>query len=208
MTELCLSKFKIVSALALGLIVLTLTTVASANEFVFSPAHGKVLFVALGRPKAIKIEGEGSGADGILTQAGTSIKGTLKFSLGTLTTGISMRDKHMKEKYLEVAKFPEAVLTITDFALTSAGPLKDFKDIPFKGSLKLKGVDKSVEGKATVTQSKTGFDVTAKFPIKLTDFEIKIPTYLGITVAEEVQVSVESKVESKMDSKAEQRVAP
>ena len=52
-----------------------------------------------------------------------------------LKTGISLRDKHATEKYLEVGKFPDAVLT------NATG-----KGGKGHGKLKIRGIEKDVEG--------------------------------------------------------------
>ena len=48
---------------------------------------------------------------------------TLVVELGGLTTGVDLRDKHMRERYLEVPKFPTASLVIEKacLALPEAG---------------------------------------------------------------------------------------
>lgn len=45
-------------------------------------------------------------------RAQLTAKGPGGFALAGLETGISLRDRHMREKYLEVACYPEAVLTV------------------------------------------------------------------------------------------------
>ncbi len=57
----------------------------------------------------------------------------------------------------------------------------------FKGMLTLRGVTKPVEGKFSVGNKR---DVSASFKIKLTDFNVEIPKYLGVTVADEVNIDV------------------
>ena len=75
-----------------------------------------------------------------------------KFDVPTLirvckATGIGpveLRTTHMREKYLEVEKFPEAKLVIKDLDIKSGAK------VPFKGNLTLHGVTKELTGEASV----------------------------------------------------------
>src|ERR1700743_1526023 len=83
----------------------SLTGFAAAKSIVFSPT-GTVTFLAVGKPSAIKINGTGEAAKGSLTLAADNkASGVLTFNLKSLNTGIDLRDKHMKEKYLQVDQF-------------------------------------------------------------------------------------------------------
>src|SRR5262245_17940595 len=76
-------------------------------------SKGTVEFEAIGRPSALKIHGKGEAPKGKLTVKDSQVSGQVSFRLDSLQTGIALRDKHMKEKYLESEKFPEATLQIT-----------------------------------------------------------------------------------------------
>src|SRR5689334_7763540 len=72
---------------------------------------GEVEFRAKGHPNAIKIVRKGSAPHGVLNIEGQKVTGKVSFDLSSLDTGIKLRTRHMREKYLEVERFPEAVLT-------------------------------------------------------------------------------------------------
>lgn len=98
----------------------------------------------------------------------------LKLDVKTLKTGISLRDEHMINKYLEAAKYPEIVVKL------SKG--KDGKGL---AALVIKGK----QGKVSGTYEKVGADkVKAKFDLKLSDFDIKDISYKGIGVEDVVKV--------------------
>jgi polyisoprenoid-binding protein YceI len=177
----------------LVLFALILTARAEATDFVFKAANGKVSFLAVGRPSAIKIKGEGAGAEGVLHDENHTLKGEVKFDLSTLTTGIEMRDHHMKEKYLETPKFPVATLKLTDLKVPAGNSSRQ----SFSGLLTLRGIEKPVTGTFSTTEEGREIKADASFSIKLTDFKIEIPSYLGVTVAEDVQIEVQSTVEKK-----------
>lgn len=150
---------------------------------------GSVNFLAVGKPSALKIHGKASGPEAKLELDGAKLTGTAEFQMNKLTTGINLRDQHMKEKYLQVDQHPKARLTLLDAAVDPAfaSNLSNEGEKPFKGRLQLHGQERDVEG---TYSAKDGL-VQAKFRIKLTDFGIEIPSYLGITVAELVDVNVD-----------------
>lgn len=163
---------------------------AQAAIYKLSPDKGQVTFLAKGKPALISIKGEGEGATASLKEKDQLLSGEVSFQLKSLKTGIELRDDHLKNKYLEVDKYPTATLKISDLKLPEN--LKD--GFPFKGTLNLHGVDQPVEGNASVTTDSKSQKISADFKLKLSQFKIEIPSFKGITVAEEVQIKVEAPV--------------
>lgn len=126
---------------------------------------------------AINIDGKDGSAHCVLDTAGL---GTCESQLGAFHTGIAKRDEHMRDKYLEVAKYPKATLKLT----TAANGV-------FGGDLTLKGVTKPVNGKYTL--SKDGL-LEAVFTISLDDYGVGVPSFMGVTVAKDVTVKVAGSV--------------
>lgn len=153
---------------------------------------GNVEFRAIGRPSAIKIVGKGTAPHGTATVSGKEVKGDFTFDLSSLDTGIGLRNHHMKEKYLQTDKYPEAKLSITKMTLPQEISSASFTDqsIPFSGALQLHGQTKPISGTASVAKNGSTVQLTANFPLKLQEWGIDVPKYMGITVAEDVQVAV------------------
>jgi polyisoprenoid-binding protein YceI len=158
------------------------------------PAQGKTSFRAIGRPSALKIVGEGTGPEGSISVSGEVARGTFAVDLNSLDTGIKLRNEHMKEKYLETGKYPKATLTVDAMKVPHDGGKGDFRfeKLPFAGMLNLHGVDRPVTGSADVERSGGKVKVKAEFSLKIPEYGMGIPKYMGITVAEDVQVTVES----------------
>lgn len=135
-------------------------------------------FSAKGRPALISITGEAPFNQSSLSIEDGKISGTLTVALQMITTGIELRDEHLKEKYLEVAKFPEATLVIEGVSIQGDR---------FEGRLILHGVEQKISGTKEVKSDLSS--VKAAFDIKLTDFKITIPSFQGITVADVVTVT-------------------
>jgi polyisoprenoid-binding protein YceI len=119
-----------------------------------------------------------------------AINGVVQVDLGTLQTGISLRDQHMKEKYLEIHRSDTLTkATLDEIRMERA----EGTSIPFHGKLTLHGEQHTVNGTADVQVQRRdgGVRVRARFPISLSAFGIQPPRYLGVGVRDEVQVQVQ-----------------
>ena len=120
-----------------------------------------------------------------------ALTGTLAVDLGTLDTGIALRDRHLRENYLETHRgegFTHAVLS--DITLADGHAASFEGRTTFTGSLLLHGTRKPVSGQARISRSANAVRVDAAFPVVLPDFGIPKPRYLGIGVRDEVEVRV------------------
>ena len=115
-----------------------------------------------------------------------TVQGALTVDLQTLETGIGLRDRHLKDNYLEVAKGPEyAEARLQDIRVERL----DGKTT-FRGLLTLHGQTREVTGTAQIKPDRNGYRMQASFPLKVAEFQIPEPTYLGVGVADEVIVRV------------------
>jgi polyisoprenoid-binding protein YceI len=122
------------------------------------------------------------------SQAG-ALTGELQVDLQTLDTGISLRNTHLREKYLEVGKgagFDRAVLS--EIVVSGADPAGGSGKGTFKAVLALHGTRKPVSGEVRLTPAGGHVKVDATFPVQLPDFAILEPRYLGVGVRDQVQV--------------------
>ena len=132
------------------------------------------------RTKSVSGEVTASAADS------GSVNGALRVDLQTLETGIAVRDRHMRENYLEVEKGPEfAVATFDQIRIEKLAGKSTFK-----GTLLLHGQRQEVTGIADLQQRDGRIRVQAQFPIRVSAFRIPKPTYLGVGVRDEIQIKV------------------
>lgn len=166
---------------------------SDTSQVNFDNGSGSVEFHATGHPSALKIVGKGMSPKGSFTMKGKVVSGSAHFELTSLDTGIDMRTRHMKEKYLEVQKFPEATLTLTKMELPQdfSGDAS-FSQVPFIGKLSLHGVEHVVTGTADVSRHGNQATVSANFGLKIADYAIALPNFAGITMADDVQIAVQS----------------
>lgn len=166
------------------LILCIFLTCTICNAAVLESKSGSISFTAVGKPGFLKIKGESKKhPQGKLEIANSSASGSFLFDLEHLNTGIALRDDHMKDNYLEVKKYPQAQLSIEPINIQNENTNSSGE---FKGTLTLHGVTKNTSGKYTYDSSNKS--VKAQFEILLSDFNINIPKYMGITVSEKVEV--------------------
>jgi polyisoprenoid-binding protein YceI len=138
-----------------------------------------VTFTATGNPGFLTIEGHGAKISGLeISRKDGAIMGEAYCDLRVFTTDMDLRDDHMHKKYLESKRFPRAKLEFTGI------------NGHFVGELTLKGVTKKVAGNYTLK----GNSLQSSFKVNLKDFPIGVPSWLGVTVAEIVEVKVKAKL--------------
>ena len=122
----------------------------------------------------------------------TALTGELSVDLKTLDTGISLRNRHMLDNYLEVQKggdFSTARLSNIDVgALTSGSNING--QAPFTARLHLHGRTHAVAGNAKLSMHGGSVRVEASFPVRISDYGIADPRHLGVGVKNEVTVRV------------------
>ena len=137
----------------------------------------KVAFFASGSPGFLDIEGDSN----TLTVADDGTKLSFTVPMKSVHTGIDMRDDHMNNEYVDVAHFPNAVLTFAkadvkwpDVGATSKGSVK--------ATFNIHGQDQAVSVDYTIKHAGTTYSVSAKFNYDASAYGIQIPSYMGITV--------------------------
>jgi len=164
----------------------------SGINWAIQPEGNSVEFTAIGKPGFLEINGTGAVASGTIVEEVGKVSGTIEVLLSPLKTGLELRDKHMKEKYLDVAKFPKAVFVLDPVLPLGTG-------FAFTGKLTVKADTVAVSGKAKINTIRPNEqEVTAEFSIPV--FELKsvgVPSYMGITVADKITVKIKFKAVSK-----------
>jgi polyisoprenoid-binding protein YceI len=158
----------------------TLATVATSSLAGYSRAgDSAVSFTATG-PGGLKIVGKGK--DISVNDDDRNV--TIVVPLAQFDTGIELRNKHMKEKYLEVAKYPNAELVVAKSDIPAAGGEGDAS-----GTMKIHGQSKPVRFHYKVAKNGDKLGVTGTTRVSLTDFGIEEPSFMGAKVRPEVDVT-------------------
>lgn len=168
------------------------TMVVAAPAFAAPISDCKIEFKTTGSPVLISIEGKSEiPCAGQLEVQGEDLsKSKITLDLSKLDTGIPLRNKHLKENYLQISQFPQATLSnlkVSDFAKTLKGQGQKSK---FEATLDLHGAQKPISGTYTI---KDGVAYKADFHIEVTDFNIARPDFMGVKVVDKVFLTVQFK---------------
>lgn len=121
--------------------------------------------------------------------------GKIHFVVGlkNLTAGMNLRTKHMREKYLEVEKFPSAELVVDRAALAIPDDGKSSSG-KVNGTFTLHGKSQPVSVAYTAKRSGSAYDIGGSFTLNVNNHGIEVPSYLGVTVKPDVAVSLSARV--------------
>jgi polyisoprenoid-binding protein YceI len=150
--------------------------------------RSSVTVVARG-PGGLRIEGKGS--EVAFEEDGSAL--TFRVPLAPLDTGIGLRDLEMREM-LEAEKYPAAVLRVPKASLTFPGEDHAAEET-VDGELTLHGQSRPVKVhyRAELARSEIT-KVRGSLQLDIRDFDVKAPSYLGITIAPKIEVKVELSV--------------
>lgn len=141
-----------------------------------------VSFTAMG-PAGMKVLGTTPELD--VAEEGDRV--VISVRLDHLQTGIGLRDRHMKEKYLEVGQYPSARLSIQRSALRIVDGSSSGADVP--ATLTLHGKTRPVSVHYDAKKTGAEISVSGSFGVNMKDFGIAVPSYLGVAVKPDVEVA-------------------
>lgn len=172
--------------LILFLFFLVLTVSGNINAQAFKTEKGNVEF--LSKASLNEFTGKSSDLNGLIDLD----KNLLDFfvDLNTIKTGIGLRDRHMRENYLETKKFPYAEFTgqiNSPKEMTKGQSIK----VTATGKFKVHGIEREIEVPGTITLiNENSIQLNATFKILLSDYQIAIPTIVFYELAEEQIVTI------------------
>jgi polyisoprenoid-binding protein YceI len=109
--------------------------------------------------------------------------------LNSLDTGIGLRNRHMRENYLETDKFP-----FTHFTgkLTRAELVKEGEyAVTAAGTIFIHGVEKPLTVDGSMLTTEMGFRIQAQFITPLTDYNIEVPQLMFFKIDENMQLELD-----------------
>ena len=137
--------------------------------------------------------GETNRIDGYILFAGSDSLAAseihLEVELDQLDTGISLRNRHMRENALETDKFPLAVYHGKATAVRQDAP--DHYLVTATGTLTLHGEEKEMTVTATVQVSGRKARIEAEFSVRLAEYSIRVPKVMFLKVNEIIPVKVD-----------------
>lgn len=132
-----------------------------------------------------------SGAVAPSPQGDGHLQGALMLDLQTLETGIGLRDSHLRD-YLGLQESGNRQAVLSGIQVDALGE-RGFASgsYPFRARMRLHGQEEEVAGKVQIRARGERIHATAVFPMRLSDFRIARPGYLGVGVADEITVHVD-----------------
>lgn len=165
-------------------------SVVGQGAIALSRARESSVTVLARGPAGLRIEGKSSEIE--LAEDASTL--TFKVPIVAIGTGIGLRDRHLREA-LEAEKFPAAILRVSRSELTFPTE-HDPAQGTAKGELTLHGQSRLVQVRYRAAMSAAGVtSIQGSVQLDMRDFEIKSPSYLGVTVAPQVEVRVEIAME-------------
>ena len=181
---------KIHLLLLFGLLV-TVDAVSAAEYKIANDKENLVKFIS--NAPIEDFEGVTKNIEGIVSWQGDnpvdSSAFSLKVDLRTLDTGIEMRNRHMRDNYLETDKYPYAVY---EGKLVQAEKNKEggFFEVVVEGIMEIHGKQNPLTVSGTVNGTGDLYEITCQAEIKLGDFDIKIPQLLIMKISEVIKLEL------------------
>jgi polyisoprenoid-binding protein YceI len=175
---------------ALAVALLSSPLHAEARKYTVRPEGKNVASFALNDPFE-QVNGDTKRTTGtILADAANVAASSVEVSveLGTIDTGVKLRDQHIRDEFAEVSRFPHATFKSVSISGASTAPLNQPVEINVTGDFQLHGVTRRLSvpmrvvlvPETELTRSQRGpgdwLHATGRFSIKLSDFGIHVPT--------------------------------
>jgi len=113
-------------------------------------------------------------------------------NVDALDTGVGMRNKEMRERYLETTKFGTAHLQVRQRHRSGNDRSQPAADINVTGDMSLHGVTKRMTIPVRVVLIPDGrVHATTSFKIHMPDFGISVPHNILVTVNDDVPVRLD-----------------
>lgn len=170
-------------------IFLLISITSQAQEhFVDKKKYNLVKFIS--KTPIESFEGITNQIDGYMYWEGDNLtnKSQLYFevNLDALDTGIGLRNRHMKENYLETFRYPYAQLNgkVIDEEKISDNKSK----VTVDGEMFIHGVAKKITVQGTIEKNKPSYRIQTDFIIKLSDYKIEIPSLMFMRISEDIKL--------------------
>ncbi len=125
--------------------------------------------------------------DGIDKLVGSEVY--FEVDLNSVSTGIGLRDRHMREDYLHTDKHK---FTSFKGKINNATKVSDSEyDFTANGKKTIHGVTKDIIIKGKIFKSGNGYKVKANWAIKLPDYNIEVPKFMFLRINDEIKLEVE-----------------
>ncbi|MBD3225206.1 MAG: YceI family protein [Caldithrix sp.] len=108
--------------------------------------------------------------------------------LNSIDTGIGLRNRHMRENYLETDKKNYRFTHYNGKIIEATPSGEGTYDVVTEGNLFIHGQTNKVQIRGTMHQENSHYHIHAEFEVKLSDYKIKIPSVMFYKIDENMQL--------------------
>lgn len=109
----------------------------------------------------------------------------------------ALMEEHFNEKYVHSDKFPAAKFKGVIQDDIDLKKQNTYNDVTIDGEMQFHGVTKKIKVNASIIVNEDGsIEFASIFPIKLTDYQIEVPSLVKDKISPEIEVSVSTKYAS------------
>jgi len=164
-------------------ILCTLKSLVSQGQ-IYGTMSGSVEFLSVATVESFS--GKSNSVNGQINLSNN----TLDFfvDINTVTTGIKLRDEHMRENHLETEKYPFAEFSGNLSAIDPS--VKDTQIVVAKGDFTIRGKAKSMIINGKVLFKGNVLFIKAEWDVRLADHDIPLPKFLFLKLSDTQKVSL------------------
>ena len=102
----------------------------------------------------------------------------------------ALMQEHFNENYMDTHQYPKATFkgNFIDFSLENLNADKNFE---LRGTLTVRGIEKSIETTVNVKEENNRIYVSGMFFVSPQDFKIKIPSIVRDKIAKQIQIKID-----------------
>jgi len=171
--------------------VFILSSSAHATDYKVTP-KSNVSFLA--RITAGSFVGESKSLSGTVhfDEKTSLLNGKIEIIADSFDTGMSSRDRHMREKYLETERFPKILFIVKDQKASNQSGAENL----IEGNVVIKGVEKENKIKIKVDScSSERCDISSKFNLNILDYSIPQPRFAVVKMDPTIDVTLKLSLE-------------
>ena len=109
--------------------------------------------------------------------------------LSTVDTGIGLRNRHMRENYLETDKYP--MTYFKGKLIRKTHEQSGILSVTAEGVMFIHGIEQKKSIQANLIPEEGGFHIETNFSVALPDYDIEVPQLMFLKINENIQLELD-----------------
>jgi polyisoprenoid-binding protein YceI len=176
--------------LLLCLVTVMLSMSLDAADYTLNTASSRVTFTSEAPLETVR--GRARVVSGTLTvnpEHPTPMRAEIIVNTVSMETGNRMRDKKMRNDFLQVAQYPTIRFRLTQCTIAEGLPEGKSRNATAKGEFTLHGVTRQIAVPVRITRTATAISVFPAFALQLSTYGIQRPEFLFMKLSETITIS-------------------